>query len=272
MSSIVRAAGLTGFQPLVQSLGGSASVILRRVGLSVGDFADPDRYLPYSNVLLAIEEAARALEVPDFGLRLADAQDVSILGILALAIKSAASLRDSMLLAAKYMHFHTPGLVFEDFRSDDGATECFKFAFFEGAPPAPQAIEHVVGHMCRLVALLSDRRARPVGIHLRHARIGSNRQYQQHLGQLPRFNAAFDGISVDPLEWRRPLRTHNAELQAFVPAGHTAAAGPAGGGAGARGAARSHPRQPGGPGRRGAHPGAAPAHVAAPIARRRLCL
>jgi AraC-like DNA-binding protein len=217
MLDIVRAGGLAGFDSLVRSLGGSPSLILRRAGLRVDDLADPDRYLPYRNVLLAIEEAATELKSPDFGLRLSAVQDVNILGTLALAIQSAPTMREGMLLGAKNMHFHTPGIGFKDFRSDDGRTECLEFFFrFPQAPIAPQAVEHVVGHLCNLVALLSDRSIRPVGIYFRHGKIGSSEQYIQHLGQLPRFNAAFDGISVDPLEWRRPLQTRNAVLQTFV--------------------------------------------------------
>ncbi|MDM0108592.1 AraC family transcriptional regulator ligand-binding domain-containing protein [Variovorax sp. J22R24] len=74
MLDIVRAGGLAGFESLVRSLGGSPSVILRRVGLGIDDLADPDRYLPYRNVLLAIEEAATELKSPDFGLRLSAVQ------------------------------------------------------------------------------------------------------------------------------------------------------------------------------------------------------
>lgn len=217
MLNIVRAGGLAGFQSLVHSLGGNPSAVLQRAGLSLEDLADPDRYLPYPNVLLAIEEAAIELAIPDFGLRLSAAQDVNFLGVLAVAIQSAQTVREGMLLGARYMHFHSPGVGFNNFRPDESGLECAGFFFrFQPARSFPQAVEHAIGHMCNLVALLSDRKIRPAGIHFRHGKIGSDKQYVQHLGQLPRFNAPFDGISVDGLEWRRPMTTRNASLQGFA--------------------------------------------------------
>ncbi|MGC8001209.1 AraC family transcriptional regulator ligand-binding domain-containing protein, partial [Salmonella enterica] len=78
-----------------------------RAGLGDALLSDPERYIPYRNVLLAFEEAARSLEVSNFGLRLAARQDMTFLGALALAIQSAASVRDGLMVAARNMHYHT---------------------------------------------------------------------------------------------------------------------------------------------------------------------
>ena len=49
----------------MRSLGGDPAVLLRACGLALDDLKDLDRYLPYRCVARAIEEAPRALGVPD---------------------------------------------------------------------------------------------------------------------------------------------------------------------------------------------------------------
>jgi AraC-like DNA-binding protein len=77
-------------------------------------------------------------------------------------------------------------------------------------------MELCVAYMCRLAHVLSEGTLRPSAIYFRHAPVGSSAQYRQHLGQLPRFRAAFDGIAIDPLAWRQPMPRHNRLLQRFV--------------------------------------------------------
>ena len=213
----VRAGALTEFAALVRELGGNPASILRGCGLHLRDLARPDHYISHRSAILAVEAAAHALGVRDFGLRLCVRQDVSFLGTLALIMQSARSVREGFVLGIKYSHFHAPCLGYRIFRSDDMKLEFVEvFLRSDDLPDAPQATEHAVGHLCRLVSLLSDHGLQPSGIHFRHQRVGAESQYRRHLGQLPQFGAAFDGLSVDPLAWRQPTVRHNRQLQHFV--------------------------------------------------------
>lgn len=215
--NIVRAASLRGFESLVRDLGGDPAAILNSCGLKLGDLADPDRYLPYDHAALAIEQAARTLKVRDFGLRLSAGQDMNTLGLLALIMQSASSVREGMLLGTKYLYFHNPALGHRNFMDASQELECLEvFQQLQSLPDMPQVTELCVTYLCRLISVLSDDALRPALIHFRHAPIGSHAQYVRHLGQSPRFNSAFDGISIDPLAWRQPLPSHNQILQDFV--------------------------------------------------------
>jgi AraC-like DNA-binding protein len=216
-TSVVRAGALAGFEELVRQAGADPVPILGAGALRPGDLADPDRYISHRSAVLVLEEAAQALDMPDFGLRLCASQDLSFMGMLALVMQSAPTVREGMLLGGKYSHFHAPGLVFRPFQDTQAGLECVEvFARRSDLPCSPQATEHAVGHLCRLMALLSDHALRPSAIHLRHAPVGSARQYLHHLRQPPRFHAAFDGIAIDPLAWRRPMPRHNHLLGQFV--------------------------------------------------------
>ncbi|MCC8961357.1 AraC family transcriptional regulator [Bradyrhizobium sp. Pear76] len=215
--NIVRAAALSGFETLVRDLGGDAATILRSCALDIEDLDDPERYIPYRNVALAVEEAARLLQVRDFGLLLCAMQDVNSLGLLALVIQSASSVREGVLLGAKHVYFHNPALGYRNFMDSGEGLECVEvFQRLTALPSLPQVTEICVAYLCRIVGMLSDGTLRPAAIHFRHAPVGADTQYRRHLGQTPRFNAAFDGISVDPLAWRRPIPSRNQLLQQFV--------------------------------------------------------
>jgi AraC-like DNA-binding protein len=216
-ASFVRAASLTGFEDLVRTHGGDPAVILQTCGLAPHDLADPEHYLPNRAVALAIEEAARALSVRDFGLRLCALQGVETLGLLGLVIQSAPTVREGMMQGARYVHFHNSTLGYRTFMAPDEGLECVEvFSHLSSLLDIPQVMELCVAYMCRLAHVLSEGALRPSAIHFRHAPMGSAAQYRQHLGQLPHFRAAFDGIAIDPLAWRQPMPRHNRLLQQFV--------------------------------------------------------
>ncbi|CAG2152756.1 HTH-type transcriptional regulator VirS [Cupriavidus yeoncheonensis] len=192
-------------------------MLLAKAGLDVSSLNDPDRYLPYRNVLRAIEIGGVELGVSDFGLRLADAKDPSFLGVLWLAIQSARSVRDGLLMAARHMHYHAPGIAIEVRKARDSSHEEVELRLLLPDPPLlPQATEHSVSHICKVVRILSEGKVSPSGIHFRHAPVGSKRQYRQHLGLVPCFQSTFDGIVVESVAWRRQLPRQNDQLQTFV--------------------------------------------------------
>lgn len=221
--NIVRAAALAGFGDLVSGLGGDPNAILRSCALDPAALTDPDRYISYRNVARAIDAAARNLNLSDFGLRLCALQDINSLGLLALVMQSASSVREGMLLGARYVYFHNSALGYRSFMDPGGELECLEvFQRLGTDAEMLQVTEICVSYQCRLLVLLSGGAVRPASIHFRHAPIGSEAQYRQHLGQMPCFNAAFDGVSVNSLAWRRPLPPnnrspqHNQLLQRFL--------------------------------------------------------
>lgn len=215
--NLVRAAALERYSSLVQSLGGDPHALLAKAGLDVSSLNDPDRYLPYRNVLQAIEIGAMELGLPDFGLRLSNAKDPSFLGVLWLAIQSARSVRDGILMAGRHMHYHAPGIAVEVREAHGSSHEQVGLRFLlPDLPLLPQATEHAVSHICKVVRILSDGEVGPAEVHFRHAPAGSKRQYLEHLGLVPCFRSTFDGILVESVAWRRQLPRQNDQLQAFV--------------------------------------------------------
>lgn len=216
-TSQIRAAALAHYDELVRSLGGDPAELLAACGLSPSSLRDLDCYVPYRSVAEAIEGAPKALAAPDFGLRLCALQSVETLGLLSMAVQSAPTVRECMLQVDKYIHLHNPALTFRNFMAAEGGVECLEVVHrIRPQAEMPQITEICVFYLCRLIDVLSEGALRPAAIHFRHAPVGSSAQYLRHLGQLPRFHAAFDGIAVDSFAWRRPVSRHNRLLQQLI--------------------------------------------------------
>ncbi len=103
---LVRARALTGFAELVRSQGGDVAGLLRRARLKPGILDRPDATLPLETAARLFEDAARSLDLPDFGLRLSRHQDISVLGVIALVARHAATVGDALRGISRNFSYH----------------------------------------------------------------------------------------------------------------------------------------------------------------------
>ena len=83
-SLLVRTRALTGFTELVSDLGGDAEGLLSGVGMTAQMLEQPETTISMPGAVALLETAASQLATPDFGLLLAQRQDFSALGPIAL--------------------------------------------------------------------------------------------------------------------------------------------------------------------------------------------
>lgn len=214
---IVRAGSLDAFSTLVRDLGGDDEDGLRKFGLTRADLAEPDRFVPYSAVGMAIEVAARDLGVADFGLRMSDLQRPESYGPLWIMMKSAPTVRDGMLLGIRHVSFYVPAQAYRNFRSADGTLECVElFHRVPHLPDLPQTVENSVSQIHRFVQALSDHAVSPAEIHFRHPQIADDDRYKRHFGIVPQFESSFDGLALDPSSFRRRIPDQSPLLKQFA--------------------------------------------------------
>lgn len=103
---LVRARALTGFVELVDSLGGDAEGLLRGAGMSTQALAQPEATISMSGAVALLENAASRLAAPEFGLLLAQRQDFSALGPIALVARRADTVRDALQAIARNLPYH----------------------------------------------------------------------------------------------------------------------------------------------------------------------
>ena len=69
-------------------------------------FDQPASLISFGAIVELLERSAHDLACPDFGLRLAERQDIGILGPLAVAMRYSATVGDAMRCASKYIYVY----------------------------------------------------------------------------------------------------------------------------------------------------------------------
>jgi AraC-like DNA-binding protein len=109
----VRVAALAGIPELIARLGGDARRLFRANGLDAAATGDPERHVSYTDFIRLLESCAGELNCPDFGLRVAAMQDISVLGPIATVIRHSSNVAGAVTAVARYLSFHTPGAAVE---------------------------------------------------------------------------------------------------------------------------------------------------------------
>ncbi|MGH6950132.1 MAG: AraC family transcriptional regulator ligand-binding domain-containing protein [Vitreimonas sp.] len=217
-TDIIRAGALWGYSPLTRSLSHDPEPLLAEVGLSEAAIDNPDHYIPRPAVIALLERTAERLACPDFGMRLADLQDVNVLGALAFAIRNAVDLRGALTAAARHLHYHSPSVTLKIQPSDrpNEVRIVFDYAHQRSSADNPQMTEQNISLACRIDHHLTGDRARPRRVTFAHAQISPSAVYVEHLGLTPEFGAPVDSFCLNRHELDLPMKNANPQLQAIV--------------------------------------------------------
>src|SRR6516165_11785901 len=112
MTAMVRAQSLRGYRELVNDLGGNPNRLLRKAGVDPGAPDHLTDFISFESLIDLLECSATDLGCPDFGLRLAERQDIGILGTLAVAMRYSSTVGEAMRCASKYLHVYNEAIAF----------------------------------------------------------------------------------------------------------------------------------------------------------------
>lgn len=157
MQPLIRAASLRGFGGLVTELGGDPDSLLARSGIEPEVLESDDGLLSITAHDRMLDATADALGCPDFGLRLAERQDLTILGPVARAIRSSETATEALEYAARFMFVHSPALtigVDDDPWDRRGVIALTYRKQLSESPYSPQAIELGLGLFFRVAVQL----------------------------------------------------------------------------------------------------------------------
>ncbi len=217
MAAMVRVQAVRGYRQLVGELGGEPGRLLRASKIQSAAFDQRDAFISFDCIVQLLERSARDLACPDFGLRLAECQDIGILGPLAVAMRSSATVGEAMRCASKYVYVYNAAIGFS-VRSDLGDDNAvFAFDVLAGrGPERAQTVEHGVGITWRIVSMLSAGRSRLRRVWLPHPAVATRAGYRRHLGAPIEFEAPMAALEVDRSDLELPLGEHNEELRALA--------------------------------------------------------
>lgn len=144
MGAMIRTASLRGFVPLIEELGGDPAPLLERFGISAQTLADPDGLVDITSHDLMLDAAAEEFACPDLSLRLAQSQDVTVLGPLAVAIQACSTVAEALQVASRFLFVHSPALsvaVETDPYEQQGVVALTYRKDLHESPYSPQATE-----------------------------------------------------------------------------------------------------------------------------------
>lgn len=205
--SLVRSAGLRKFRQTVEALGGNAEQLARAARLPV-EALDTDELLVEDTAIAAVLELAAAeLGCGDLGLRVASAQEFSMLGPLSVAIQNSPSVADALECTSRYMFVHARDLSLSVVPDPDGAAGvvALRYAFRAGRRPLPQATDMTLLFLHRALRFLVRGDYGLRSVELPHEPVAPRSRYEEAFGARVRFGRPAALLRVPSSLLSRPL-------------------------------------------------------------------
>ena len=215
MTSLVRNSALDGFGAFVRKLGGEPEALLAGRNIPTDIEARRDAFLPYRALIALLEDGAEQLDCPDFGMRLAGAQGIGILGPLAVVIRHSSTVAEAIDQGARYLHVFNPGqrvtvrrvgsvlrLRFEILLDDLGCSR--------------QANERALVFMKRLTEL-GGNAPLPIRMRFKQSRLAPPAAYKRVFGDTALcFEQPVCGLDIDARAMQTSLRRSNRHIRAMA--------------------------------------------------------
>ena len=215
--ALIRGTCLTGYAELVAELGGDPERHLHAAGLRVPDIGRNDVFVSYPGVIHAVESAAVAVGVADFGRRLAARQSIEILGPVGSAAKTSATVADALAIFERYIAAYSPAIR-TTLRPQPGSTRLiFELRIvLDKVVAHPQVTELSLGVALGVCRFLVGRDYAPVKVHIPHEHLSPRAEYVSYFGCAPHFNDRLAGFTIDAATLKRPLQRDDVTHQALL--------------------------------------------------------
>lgn len=180
----VRSAGLRGVRTVVESLGGDADQLAQQSGVPRGALDDDELLVQDVAIATLLETAARTLRCPDFGLRVALHQDLSMLGPLAVAMQNSRTVAEALECTSKFMFVHARGLGLElvpDPRNRRGVIG-IRYGYPLGTQAPPQSMDMGLLFLHRALISLAGPSYGLRSVEVPHAPAAARQRYLELFG------------------------------------------------------------------------------------------
>lgn len=188
----IRASILRGVPALVSELGGRGDDYLAAYGIDEQWTAQTDVFVSLHVVERLLEDAARTLGVPDFGLRMAARQDPHVLGPLAIALENSSTVGEALDCASRFLSAMSPALSHEVIADPLGnaGVAAIRYASTTGVV-SPQSIDYGLGIVHRVMTMLSGGGSYGLrSVQLPHPALAPAAAYREHFGAEVAFDCA----------------------------------------------------------------------------------
>ena len=201
---MARSAVLDGFEVTARSFGINPADLMRQGRIPDASLRDPDLPVPTASVVNLLEQASAAAGTPSFGLMMAQARAISVLGPLALLMREQVDLRGALSSLTRLGWAQAEAL--ESSLEDDGETAILSFTLAPGLPhPASQTIELAIAAIVRLLRHFLGPDWSPQMLTFSHRRPADTGPYVRFLGVMPVFRMERNSIVMLSTDLDRPI-------------------------------------------------------------------
>lgn len=213
MADLVRSESLTGYCQLVESLGGDYESLLNGYDLNRGAIETEGYMFPYRSFVALLEETARQLDCPDFGIRCAELQDFSVLGPIALAAQQSNVLAQALERVSNYLHVYTPALSLNVSMLPGGQSLILGLDVkLDPMPSCIQVNELNMALSAKIIRMLSGGRSKPLKLMLPHSSVNSAHVYRKAFPCEVEFNQGMAAYEMRVADLNLPLIATQSEL------------------------------------------------------------
>jgi AraC-like DNA-binding protein len=213
MAGTVRAQSLRGYRELVRDLGGNPTRLLWKAGIEPSALDQLTAFIGFENLADLLEESATQLTCPDFGLRLAERQDVGILDTLAVAIRYSATVGEAVRVVSKYLYVYNAAVAFDVSTGVEPGQARLEFRLLPGHYfRSAQTAEHGIGLTWRILTLLSERRASLKRVWFPHPPVANQATYRAHFDAPLSFRSELAALAVAARDLDLQISENNQEL------------------------------------------------------------
>jgi AraC-like DNA-binding protein len=213
MAAMVQAQSLRGYRELVSDLGGNSTRLLRKAGIDPPALNQLTAFISFESLIELLEHSATDLSCPDFGIRLAERQDIGILGTLAVAMRYSATVGEAMRCASQYLHVYNAAIAFTVTTEERRGQARLVFKdLVTHAPRWAQTAEHGIALTGRIMSLLSEGRCHLQQVWLPHPALTPEAAYRSRFDAPLAFHADRLGLAYAARDLDRPISERNQQL------------------------------------------------------------
>lgn len=216
MTLLIRTTSLTGFSELVSRLNGNPETLLESFNLTPEKVANLEGVLPYRTKINLIEEAAKQLQRSDFGLMLAQEQDLMVLGPLAVVALNSPTVKEAARNIIQYMHYHSPGLQMSLEPQGDGEHSHLVFRLDNSVAGPRQNRELTLGLAQNAVKMLCGGSCRPQAILMQASSPLEHGRYKDYFEAPVYFGRDYDALVLSNEQLDRPIDQSNPALRKLL--------------------------------------------------------
>lgn len=216
--TLIRARSLTGFGELVRSVGGDPDQLLRAAGIVPSLLDEPEATLPLEQMGRLLASAAREFALPDFGMRLAQRQDITVVGAIAIIALYSPTFGAALRSLARYWSYHTPGGVISLLNSSESAHMEIRYEIdMADGEARRQAMELSFVVFLRFLGIYAPQALTHTRVRFRHAQILDGQAYREYLRCPVSFEQDFNAVLLPPSLADEPMaNTTNEALRAVA--------------------------------------------------------